>query len=109
MNINIVQASGISDGITGADDFLQAGQSDEISINSGKLRESSAIIVNILIAAGTITAVVVASVLGIQFMLGSIEEKAKVREALISFVIGCVVVFGAFAIWKIFVNILNTI
>ena len=38
-------------------------------------------------------------------MLGSIEEKAQVKEALIPFIIGCIVVFGAFGIWKIVTQI----
>ena len=38
-------------------------------------------------------------------MLGSIEEKANIKESLIPFVIGCIVVFGAFGIWRIFVSL----
>lgn len=50
-------------------------------------------------------AVVIAMILGIQFMVASASEKAKVKEAIIPFVVGCIVVFGAFTIWKIAVNI----
>ena len=37
-------------------------------------------------------------------MIGSAEEKAQIKDALIPFVIGCIVIFGAFGIWKIFVT-----
>ena len=37
----------------------------------------------------------------------SADEKAKVKESLMPFVAGCVVVFGAFTIWKVAVNIGN--
>ena len=40
-------------------------------------------------------------------MLGSVEEQTKVKESLVPFVIGCIVVFGAFGFWKLFVEIGN--
>ena len=47
----------------------------------------------------------VGTIIGIQFMMASAEEKAKVKEALIPYVVGCAVIFGAFTIWSIAVNI----
>ena len=34
-------------------------------------------------------------------MLSEAEGQAKVKEMLIPFIIGCVIVFGGFGIWKI--------
>ena len=107
LNINTVQAAGISDVITGADNFIQAGQSGGASVDTSKLKDTSTSIFNILTTVGMVAAVIMASVLGIQFMIGSAEEKAKVKDSLVVFVIGCIVIFGAFGIWKIAVNILN--
>ena len=42
-------------------------------------------------------------------MTGSASEKAQVKETLIPYVVGCVVVFGAFGIWKLVINIFNQI
>lgn len=39
--------------------------------------------------------------LGVQFMIGGAEGQAKVKEMLVPFVVGCIVVFGGFAFWKI--------
>lgn len=47
----------------------------------------------------------VGTIIGIQFMVASAEDKAKVKEALIPYVIGCAVIFGAFTIWSIAVNL----
>lgn len=47
----------------------------------------------------------VGTVIGIQFMVASAEDKAKVKEALIPYVIGCAVIFGAFTIWSMAVNL----
>ncbi len=103
--INMVQAAGIGDVITGGDNFMQAGNSGEIGIDHSKLQDTSKTINNILIIVGMCVAVVISSVLGIKFMLGSVDEKAQVKDAIVPFVIGCMVVFGAFGIWRIFINI----
>lgn len=47
----------------------------------------------------------VGTMIGIQFMVASAEDKAKVKEALVPYVIGCAVIFGAFTIWSIAVNL----
>ena len=106
-NINIVQASGISDVFSGGDDFLSTSKNvnNRVSIDESQLKSTSTMIYNILLILGMCVAVIVAAILGIKFMIGSMEEQAKVKEALIPFVIGCIVVFGAFGIWKIFINI----
>ena len=66
-------------------------------------------IYNILLAIGTVIAVIIGAILGIQFMVGSMDDKAKVKESLIPFVIGCVIIFGAFGIWKIVATILQDV
>lgn len=102
-----VQAdTSIKNAISGADSFISAGQSSNtIAVDKVELKGASDSIFNILLFAGIVIAVVLSSILGIKFMIGSVEEKAQVKETLIPFVIGCIVVFGAFTIWKIFVTI----
>lgn len=109
LNINVVQADGISDVISGGDGFLQAGKNEEITIDDNELQNTSNMIYNILLILGMCIAVIVAAILGIKFMIGSVEEKAQVKDALIPFIVGCVVIFGAFGIWKIFINIGNSL
>ncbi len=108
LNINVVQADGMADVITGGDSFLEAGQGN-IAIDEKKIPDISSSLYNILLILGICSAVIIAAILGIQFMLGSVEEKAKVKDSLIPFVVGCVVVFGAFGIWKMFVEIGNSV
>lgn len=106
-NINVVQASGISDVITGGDSFLEAGKGQGTNIDETKLQDTSTMIYNILLILGICISVIIAAILGIKFMMGSVEEKAQVKDALIPFIIGCIVIFGAFGFWKIFVTIGN--
>ena len=54
-----------------------------------------------------IIAVIVGTILGIKFMVSSIEEKAKIKEILLVYIIGCVVLVGAFSLWKIIVNLMS--
>lgn len=77
---------------------------DQQAVQTG-LQDISGFLYNILLSAGVVIAVIVATVLGIQFMVGGAEGQAKVKEMLIPFVVGCVVVFGAFGIWKIALTI----
>lgn len=103
---HIVQATTISNIIQGADGFITNGSSSDM-IAGDKIKNLSDIIYNVLLILGTVIAVIVGSVLGIQFITGSVEQKAKVKDSLIPFVIGCVVIFGAFGIWKLIITILR--
>lgn len=97
----------LSDVISGGDSFISDGKEGSAQIDKWQLEGVSSSIYNILLICGVIVAVIIASVLGIKFMLGSVEEKADIKAAMVPFIIGCVVVFGAFGIWKIVVTIGN--
>ena len=42
-------------------------------------------------------------------MVSTAEDKAKVKEALIPYIVGCIVVFSAFIVWKIIIELLGGI
>lgn len=107
-SVNISYASDVSDVITGGDNFIGAAD-DNAKIDETKLKLTSDLIYQILMVLGISIAVIIAGILGIKFMIGSVEEKAQVKDQLIPFVIGCIVIFGAFSIWKVAVNIGNSI
>lgn len=58
-------------------------------------------IYNVLLIIGIAVSVIISGIMGIRIMIGSAEEKAQIKEQMIPYVIGCGVMFGAFAIWKI--------
>ena len=97
----------LSDVISGGDSFIDAGKDGSAKIDKGSLQNASSSIYNILLICGVIIAVLIGSIMGIKFMIGSVEEKAEIKAALVPFAIGCIVVFGAFGIWKIVVTIGN--
>ena len=96
---------GWSEIIQGGKDFIGAARSSDASIDTSQLQGLSKDLYNILLGAGVAIAVIIAGILGIQFMIGGAEGQAKVKEMILPFVIGCIVVFGGFAIWKIAVDI----
>ena len=108
---NVVQADAIGDGFSQATDFInngkeKANQEDGISTAT---RNNLDIIYNVLLAIGTSLAVIIGGILGIKFMIASAEDKAKIKEALVPYILGCVIIFGAFGIWKLTVSIGNSI
>ncbi len=94
-----------------ARNFVETG---EQSTNGGQVDEKeledlSGYVYNLLLTAGIVIAVIVATVLGIQFMLAGAEGKAKIAETFVVFIVGCVVVFGGFGIWRLAVKIGNKV
>lgn len=95
--------------ITEGKGFIQKGQSGaEEKISSDNLKDMSDTIYNILLVAGIVIAIIVGLIMGINFIIGGIEEKAEIKAMLLPYIIGCIVVFGAFAIWKAVVDILQS-
>lgn len=76
-------------------------------VDTGAIKDASGFLYNILLSSGVVIAVIVATVLGIQFMMSGVEGQAKIKEMIIPFVVGCVIVFGGFGIWKLALTIGN--
>ena len=93
--------------VKGAQDFIRAGGVTDEQINSGELKNTSDYVFNALLAVAIVAAVIIGMIIGIQFMISGVDERAKVKEALVPYAISCVVIFGAFGIWKLAVNIMN--
>lgn len=104
---NIINVKACDNIIEGADNFVDSGKTSPSAIDETKLKEGSGTLYNVLLTIGVAAAVITGVVLGIQFITGSIEQKAKVKDSLIPFVVGCIIIFGAFGIWKLVITILN--
>lgn len=100
------------------DQFIQNGKNQAITNNAQtggtmlkdeEIRDANSDIFNALLSVGIVLTVLVGGVLGVKFMLASAEDKAKIKESMIPYVIGCVIIYGAFGIWKIVITILNNL
>lgn len=85
--------------------FIDKADKSKTPISEQGLKDVSGFLYNVLLAAGVVIAVIVATVLGVQFMMGGAEGQAKVKEMLLPFVVGCIIVFGGFGFWKIAITI----
>ena len=99
------------DGImSDADKFIKAGQTGEhIGFNKEGIYEASDLIYNTLLIIGIIIIVIIGTILAIKYMTSSVEGQAKIKETLIPFVVGTVVILGAFGIWKLVTQILENL
>ncbi len=105
---NVSKVKACDNIISSADNFVNEGKTNaNDAIDSQKMKEASNLVYNTLLIVGTSGAVIVGAILGIQFITGSVEQKAKVKDSLIPFVVGCVVIFGAFGIWKLVITLLR--
>lgn len=101
-------ANTLDDMIADADSFVKTfGRVDKIDNN--ELADLSGTIYNIALQIGVAVAVLVGMALGIKFMMSGVDERADVKKALTVYIVGCVVIFGAFGIWKLVVEIMQNI
>ena len=105
-----VQAVSIDEIFTGADNFLDKGGGQagvNTTIDDTALSNTSDFLYNVLLGISMIIAVIVGMVLGIKYMLATSEEKADIKQTLPAYIVSCVVVFGAFTIWKLVINMIQ--
>lgn len=62
-------------------------------------------VIKIITTIGSICSVVVLIILGIKYMMGSLEERAEYKKTLMPYVIGAVMVFAASSLVNIIYNI----
>lgn len=104
-----VHANTIGDVISDGDSFIQAGASTGIPVDGAGATQISSNIYNLFLGVAIVVAVVCATYLGVQYMVSSAMDKAKVKESALALALGCLVAFGAFGIWRVLVTMLGTI
>ena len=102
-------SSSIDDMINDAKSFISQGKIKYANDGDKSLKNVSNTVYNILLVVGTSIAVIMGAILGIKLMASGVEEKAEVKKLLIPYVVGCIVIFGGFGIWKLAVTILQGI
>lgn len=108
INITNTYASDLGDVISGGKSFVDSSKGD-VKVDSAKLSKASSSIYNILLMVSFIVVAVIGITLGIKFMMAGVDDKAKAKESLVIFFIGCIVIYGAFGIWKVLVTALRTL
>ena len=73
--------------------------------NDEGLKDMTEIILGVINAVGTILSVVILMIIGIKYMLGSIEEKAEYKKTMMSYVIGAILLFAVPTVASVIYNI----
>ena len=107
---NVKASMSLDDIMDGADSFLEKGEANggvNTTIDDYALQNTSDFLYNILLGISSVLAIVVGMILGIKYMSATSEDKADIKQTLPAYIISCVVVFGAFTIWKLVINIIQ--
>lgn len=107
INIKSFSADTLDSIVSDGDSFINASANATDKLDTTEMKNVSNTLYNVLLSFGIIIAVVFATILGVQYMTAAAENKAQIKESLIPFFVGCIVVFGAFAIWKAIILILT--
>lgn len=100
--------SNLDDTITAAEDFIDSAD-DTANVSESALQDFSNTFYGIFLAVATVVTVIVGIIIGIKYMMSSAGEKANVKQMLLPYVVGCVVVYGSFGIWALVVSLLSSI
>lgn len=105
---NSISLSGI---ISAGGDFIADGEGQQNdTFDMGAISGIAGSLYAILLGIGFALAVVIGVVIGIKFMMSSSsDERAQYKKTIIVYVVGVVVIFGAFGIWRIIINMMNEV
>ena len=95
------------------DDIISAGQSFEnagtsattIAPTDENLKPLSDMVSNVLLTIAIGVTLISGVMMAINFTIQSVEDKAKIKESMVPWIIGIFIAFGAFGIWKITMSV----
>ena len=100
----------VDDIIQDGDDFIETGKNSGLAtINQDSLNKFSDTIFMMALAIGTCVVVIWGLVIAIKYTVASVGEKAELKKLLIPYLVGSVIIFGAFGIWKLVITIVSNI
>lgn len=94
----IMTSISIADPITNPNDY-DPGKINDVDIKP--IATKGGIILDFITTIGIVLAVIVLIILGIKYMIGSVEEKAEYKKSMIPYLIGIVMVGSISAIIKV--------
>lgn len=113
-NLSVYSTTCMADGslddvMNNGNSFLNAGSGSSTMIDQNDLKSLSNFISGVLLTIAIGVTVITGAIMGLNFITQSIEEKAKVKESMVPWVIGIIVSFGAFTIWEVAVNLFQSL
>lgn len=94
--------------VSAAAGFTAANLTGTASNASGQIQSIGNQIIGVVQGIGIVVSVVVVIVLGIKYMMGSVEEKAEYKKTMMPYLIGAALIFAASTISMAVMNFIGT-
>lgn len=92
-----------------AKEFLDKGSSNTANtISVSEMQAEIKPIAGILTAIGSGVLLICAIIIGMKYMVASPDEQAKLRKQMVGLIVAAIVIFGAYNIWKMLYNFLES-
>lgn len=91
--------------MTNADSFLTLDNDSVVTPSEEGIKKMSNTVSNVLLTIAVGVTLISGVVMAMQFAFQSVESKAQIKESMIPWVIGILISFGAFGIWRITMGI----
>ena len=94
-----------------ASDFLNTGKNNQgqVMVNGNNVQKASNMLFNVLFTIAIAASILIGIYLGIKFMMSSAEDKASIKESLLPYFVGVVVMFASFSIWRLVLVLMQSI
>ncbi len=96
----------IDDVFNDAQEFANNG-GNKTELNDGNFAPFVNSIYSILLTIGTVAVVIMGAIIGVKYIFASVEGKAEIKSMLLPYVIGTALLYGAFGIWKLAIDIFS--
>ena len=105
-----IYSNAFDDIISAGQDFLNpedggGGSTPVAAPTQDDLQPLSNMVSNVLLTIALAVTLISAVIMGISFAIQSVEDKAKIKESMIPWVIGIIISFGAYGIWRITMSV----
>lgn len=96
----------LASGIVNPDDY-NPGNFQDAFTNAGKITNVGSTIITVIRVIGIIVTVICLMLIGIKYMMGSVEEKADYKKSMIPYLIGVFVFFSLSQILPVIINLVS--
>lgn len=107
-NMYYNKVNALSDFESQANDFINAGKQSSTKIDTTSITNEFKKIGQILSYIGAGVMVAVTAYLGVQYIISPPDKQGALKEKLIGLVVSGIVIFGAYAIWKLVIGIVSS-
>ena len=78
-------------------------------IDTNGLKDLSQFVSGTLLTIAIGVTLLTGAIMGIKFITQSVDDKAKIKESMVPWIVGIIVSFGEFTIWEVAVNVFSSL